>query len=79
MHGRSEFTGKRRICGGYSELAGLSLFPTNPSSTRQMGRRWLYLEKCLLTLYHLLVNRDDFMSRYLNTNYSREEIFQRFI
>jgi len=42
MHGRSSFTGKRRICGGY-------------------------------------VNRDDFVSRYWNTNFTREQILDSII
>ncbi|KAI9746670.1 MAG: hypothetical protein M1818_000384 [Claussenomyces sp. TS43310] len=42
MHGRSAFTGKRRICGGY-------------------------------------INRDDFISKYMNTNFSRQEILDRIL
>lgn len=42
LHGRSEFTGVRRICGGY-------------------------------------INRDDFVSRWRNTNYPRDEILKRVI
>ncbi|KAI1080651.1 trimethyllysine dioxygenase [Whalleya microplaca] len=42
LHGRSAFTGVRRICGGY-------------------------------------INRDDFVSRWRNTNYSRDEILERVI
>ncbi|KAH9990002.1 Trimethyllysine dioxygenase [Xylariaceae sp. FL0662B] len=42
LHGRSAFTGVRRICGGY-------------------------------------INRDDFISRWRNTNYSRDEILKRVI
>ncbi|KAK3902834.1 hypothetical protein C8A05DRAFT_43817 [Staphylotrichum tortipilum] len=40
LHGRSAFTGIRRICGGY-------------------------------------INRDDFISRWMNTNYDREECLRR--
>ncbi|KAG9236755.1 hypothetical protein BJ875DRAFT_455614 [Amylocarpus encephaloides] len=40
LHGRSAFTGKRRICGGY-------------------------------------INRDDYISRWRNTNFSREEALQQ--
>ncbi|SPQ21192.1 9df8b3d9-3dc7-48d4-b94c-25275bb52e7b [Thermothielavioides terrestris] len=40
LHGRSAFTGIRRICGGY-------------------------------------INRDDFISRWRNTNYKREEVIDR--
>ncbi|KAI1390913.1 Trimethyllysine dioxygenase [Hypoxylon trugodes] len=42
LHGRSAFTGVRRICGGY-------------------------------------INRDDFISRWRNTNYPRDEILNRVI
>lgn len=42
LHGRSAFTGVRRICGAY-------------------------------------INRDDFISRWRNTNYPREEILERII
>ncbi|KKF94776.1 Trimethyllysine dioxygenase [Ceratocystis platani] len=42
MHGRSEFSGIRRVCGGY-------------------------------------VNRDDFISRWRNTNYPRAEILDRIV
>ncbi|KAI2641593.1 Trimethyllysine dioxygenase [Hypomontagnella submonticulosa] len=42
LHGRSAFTGVRRICGGY-------------------------------------INRDDFISRWRNTNYPRDEILKRVI
>ncbi|KAM0318238.1 hypothetical protein ACHAO8_001931 [Botrytis cinerea] len=42
LHGRSEFTGKRRICGGY-------------------------------------INRDDYVSRYLNTNFTREQILEKIL
>ncbi|KAI4863239.1 Trimethyllysine dioxygenase [Hypoxylon rubiginosum] len=42
LHGRSAFTGVRRICGGY-------------------------------------INRDDFISRWRNTNYPRDEILKRII
>ncbi|KAI1816692.1 trimethyllysine dioxygenase [Poronia punctata] len=42
LHGRSAFTGVRRICGGY-------------------------------------INRDDFISRWRNTNYQRDEISKRVI
>ncbi|KAB8296989.1 hypothetical protein EYC80_002391 [Monilinia laxa] len=42
LHGRSEFTGKRRMCGGY-------------------------------------INRDDYISRYLNTNFTREEILEKIL
>ncbi|KAL1890176.1 hypothetical protein Cpir12675_005515 [Ceratocystis pirilliformis] len=42
MHGRSEFNGIRRVCGGY-------------------------------------VNRDDFISRWRNTNYPRAEILDRIV
>ncbi|KAH8815568.1 hypothetical protein F5884DRAFT_852037 [Xylogone sp. PMI_703] len=42
MHGRSSFTGKRRICGGY-------------------------------------VNHDDFISRWRNTNYPREEVLNQIL
>ncbi|ORY71575.1 trimethyllysine dioxygenase [Pseudomassariella vexata] len=42
LHGRSAFTGVRRMCGGY-------------------------------------INRDDFISRWRNTNYHREEILRRII
>ncbi|KAI5865575.1 Trimethyllysine dioxygenase [Durotheca rogersii] len=42
LHGRSAFTGVRRICGGY-------------------------------------INRDDFISRWRNTNYPRQEILKRVI
>ncbi|KAH6654976.1 trimethyllysine dioxygenase [Truncatella angustata] len=42
LHGRSAFTGVRRICGGY-------------------------------------INRDDFISRWRNTNYPREEIMRRVV
>ncbi|KAI1864857.1 uncharacterized protein JN550_008677 [Neoarthrinium moseri] len=42
LHGRSAFTGVRRMCGGY-------------------------------------INRDDFMSRWRNTNYPREEILRRVV
>ncbi|KAI0378596.1 Trimethyllysine dioxygenase [Hypomontagnella monticulosa] len=42
LHGRSAFTGVRRICGGY-------------------------------------INRDDFISRWRNTNYPRDEILRRVI
>lgn len=42
LHGRSAFTGVRRICGGY-------------------------------------INRDDFISRWRNTNYPRDEVLKRII
>ncbi|KAI0124394.1 trimethyllysine dioxygenase [Xylariales sp. AK1849] len=42
LHGRSAFTGVRRMCGGY-------------------------------------INRDDFISRWRNTNYPREEILRRVV
>ncbi|KAK8058684.1 Trimethyllysine dioxygenase [Apiospora phragmitis] len=42
LHGRSAFTGVRRMCGGY-------------------------------------INRDDFISRWRNTNFPREEILQRIV
>ncbi|QSZ35174.1 hypothetical protein DSL72_008041 [Monilinia vaccinii-corymbosi] len=42
LHGRTAFTGKRRMCGGY-------------------------------------INRDDYISRYLNTNFTREEILQKIL
>ncbi|KAI1659000.1 Trimethyllysine dioxygenase [Daldinia decipiens] len=42
LHGRSAFTGERRICGGY-------------------------------------INRDDFISRWRNTNYPRDEILKQII
>lgn len=42
LHGRSAFTGKRRICGGY-------------------------------------VNHDDFISRWRNTNFSREEVLKQIL
>ncbi|PQE04145.1 trimethyllysine dioxygenase protein [Rutstroemia sp. NJR-2017a BVV2] len=42
LHGRSAFTGKRRICGGY-------------------------------------INHDDFWSRFLNTNYTRDEVIQHIL
>lgn len=53
MHGRSSFSGKRRICGGYSKS---------------------YLSYALHRILKLncKVNHDDFISRWRNTNYSRE-------
>ncbi|KAI0491100.1 hypothetical protein F4859DRAFT_520662 [Xylaria cf. heliscus] len=42
LHGRSAFTGRRRICGGY-------------------------------------INRDDFISRWRNTNYSRDQVLKQVI
>ncbi|RDW60101.1 trimethyllysine dioxygenase [Coleophoma crateriformis] len=42
LHGRSAFTGKRRICGGY-------------------------------------INRDDFISRWRNTNFSRKEVLEQIL
>ncbi|KAK6849641.1 Trimethyllysine dioxygenase [Apiospora arundinis] len=42
LHGRSAFTGVRRMCGGY-------------------------------------INRDDFISRWRNTNYAREEVIKRIV
>ena len=61
LHGRSEFTGIRRICGGYSKC-----FP--PPITRA---------RCDLTC--MLANRDDFISRWRNTNFPRTEILERII
>ncbi len=61
LHGRSEFTGIRRICGGYSKCS--------PPPIMRARR----------DLTCMLANRDDFISRWRNTNFPREEILERII
>lgn len=58
LHGRSAFTGIRRICGAYSEYTYSSpmLFPPGIMARTN---RWT-------------VNRDDFISRWKNLNLSRQ-------
>ena len=58
LHGRSAFTGKRRICGGYGKY-----FPS--------------LRQRFLT--QTIVNGDDFISRWRNTSFTREEVFAQIL
>lgn len=58
LHGRSAFSGKRRICGGYSK---------HPFSAT------------VITYADLKVNHDDFISRWRNTNFSREEVLRQLL
>ena len=78
LHGRSAFTGKRRMCGmiSFLELDALSVKLTRvltflvQEDTVRIGQ--------LSVAHHLLitlaVNRDDFISKYRMTNMSEEEI-----
>lgn len=54
LHGRSAFTGKRRMCGGYSR--------SHPSSSKERTSK----EQDVLT--QSTVNRDDWVSKYRMTN-----------
>lgn len=59
LHGRSAFTGKRRMCGGYS----MSYYYTTVS----------WQDTGELTFALILVNNDDFVSRYRLLRKGREK------
>lgn len=58
LHGRSEFTGKRRLCGGYSTFFFLSS----------------YYQQKLTYCFLILVNNDDFLSRFRLLKNGREKV-----
>jgi trimethyllysine dioxygenase len=60
LHGRSSFTGKRRMCGGYSKSA---MFSEQISQVL-----------CSADQRCVPVSRDDFISKYRMTNLGKEEI-----
>lgn len=66
LHGRSAFTGIRRICGAYSksipEMQCSSPIPNMGSSVANLAMA--------------VVNRDDFISRWRNTNFERSELLK---
>jgi trimethyllysine dioxygenase len=65
MHGRSAFEGRRRMCGGYSES-----WPRPLSSVT--------VRIAMLTMGHP-VNRDDFISRWRNTNFPRDDVLSQVV
>ena len=70
LHGRSAFEGVRRICGGYSTCSPLKRPPSPHNRGLQVLRDAHRTE---------LVNRDDFISRWRNTNFPRGEILNRVV
>lgn len=64
MHGRSAFEGIRRICGAYSKFSLVVLF-------------------LLFGLWYAdgleIVNRDDWISRWRNTNFDRKKVLDSVI
>jgi trimethyllysine dioxygenase len=60
LHGRSAFSGKRRMCGGYSK--SISSPPLERTSELNYS-----------------VNHDDFISRWRNTNFSRQEALNQIL
>ena len=62
LHGRSAFSGIRRICGAYSKSNPLPISHKHAS---------------FFVLTRTAVNRDDYMSRWMNTNLDRQEIMRR--
>ncbi|KAL9114023.1 MAG: hypothetical protein Q9227_001795 [Pyrenula ochraceoflavens] len=67
LHGREAFVGKRRVCGGYRRRDRSSPFDDDISRERA---NFGFLRVAL-------VNYDDFLSRYLMTNFGREDILRR--
>ena len=62
MHGRTEFTGKRRMCGGYGMCQNIPKVPLNISLTPfDTNESWT-------------VNNDDYISRLRLLSYGREEV-----
>lgn len=62
MHGRTEFTGKRRMCGGYGMCQNTPKVPLNISLTPfDSNESWT-------------VNNDDYISRLRLLSYGREEV-----
>lgn len=74
LHGRSAFTGLRRICGGYSECSldmsthGISVPSGVHSSCAEAN-----------SYDAPLVSMDDFVSRWRNTNLPREKVLAQVI
>lgn len=78
LHGRSAFTGLRRMCGGYSKLSDLAPPPFRHTITITLGfpedpKKWGLIHSVLV------VNMDDFMSRWRNLNLPREEVLAQVI
>lgn len=86
LHGRSAFTGLRRICGGYSEFfLFLSSFLLIDESTRREDRLSWRLSTALASGAETnscdaaAVSMDDFVSRWRNSNLPREEVLAQVI
>lgn len=86
LHGRSAFTGLRRICGGYSGFfLFLSSFLLIDESTRREDRPSWRLSTAFASGAETnscdaaAVSMDDFVSRWRNSNLPREEVLAQVI
>lgn len=78
LHGRSAFTGLRRICGGYSEWSrDISTHRVSHNPSRIYSASALDAETNSRDA--AVVSMDDFVSRWRNTNLPREEVIAQVI